>query len=346
MKAVVFNEHGGPEVLEYTSIPDPEMKDNQVLIEVKAVALNHLDLFVRGGLPGLNLEMPHILGSDIAGRVKEISPGVSKRLEEGQMVVVDPGVSCGTCEFCITGQESLCADYGIIGEHCRGGYAELFAIDAQNIITVPEASGLDYTQAAAVPLTFMTAWRLLVTKAQICPGEDVLIIGIGGGVATAALQIAKLAGARVIVTSSSDTKLDRAGILGADYGINYTTTPDYHKEIRRMTSGRGVDVVLDSVGAATWDKSLRSLRKGGRLVTPGATSGAIVEVNANRVFWNQLEILGSTMASRAELREVLKLVWRGKLTPVVDKILPLSEAKKSHEILARGEQFGKIVLRP
>jgi NADPH2:quinone reductase len=346
MKAALFNEHGGPEVLEYTSIPDPEVKENQVLIEVKAVALNHLDLFVRGGLPGLNLEMPHILGSDIAGAVKEVGSGVSRYLEVGQKVVIDPGISCGTCEFCIAGQESLCTKYGLIGEHYRGGYSELFVADEQNVINVPDASGLDYVQAAAVPLTFMTAWRLLVTKAQIRPGDDVLIIGIGGGVAVAGLQIAKLAGARVFVTSSSDTKLDRAGILGADYGINYMTTPDYHREIRKMTSGRGVDVVLDSVGAATWEKSLRSLRKGGRLVTPGATSGGKVEVNASRIFWNQLEILGSTMSSRAELRDVLKLVWRGRLSPVVDRVLPLSEAKKAHEILARGEQFGKIVLRP
>ncbi|MFW9835832.1 MAG: zinc-binding dehydrogenase, partial [Candidatus Thorarchaeota archaeon] len=201
-------------------------------------------------------------------------------------------------------------------------------------------------ESAAAPLTFMTAWRMLMSKARVKPGDDVLIIGIGGGVAIAALQIAKLAGAQVIVTSSSDEKLEKAAELGASIGINHRNTPDFHKEVFAITNKRGVDIVVDSVGEATWEKSLRSLTKGGKLVTCGATTGPNVSTNANLVFWKQLEILGSTMGSRAELRDVLKLVWRGKLKPVVDRILPLSKAKEAHEILEKGEQFGKLVLNP
>ena len=346
MKATVFHEHGAPDVLKYEDFPDPEIGPNQVLIDVKAVALNHLDLFVRKGIPGLKLEMPHILGSDISGVIKKTGSNVSDALQPRQKVIIDPGRSCGVCEYCIRGEESLCADYGIIGEHCRGGYAELFSVDAQNVIPIPEHSELDFNQAAAAPLTFMTAWRMLMPKARVKPGDDVLIIGIGGGVALAALQIAKLTGARVIVTSSSDEKLEKAMKLGASIGINYRDKPDFHKEVFELTNRRGVDVVVDSVGEATWEKSLRSLTKGGRLVTCGATSGPNAAINVRLVFWKQLEILGSTMGSRSELRDVLKLVWTGQLKPVVDRIFPLSKAQEAHEVLAKGEQFGKLVLNP
>ena len=346
MKATVFHEHGAPDVLKYEDFPDPEIGPNQVLVDVKAVALNHLDLFVRKGIPGLKLEMPHILGSDISGVIKKTGSNVSEALQTGQKVIIDPGRSCGVCEYCIRGEESLCADYGIIGEHCRGGYAELFSVDAQNVIPIPEHSELDFNQAAAAPLTFMTAWRMLMPKARVKPGDDVLIIGIGGGVALAALQIAKLTGARVIVTSSSDEKLEKAMKLGASIGINYRDKPDFHKEVFELTNRRGVDVVVDSVGEATWEKSLRSLTKGGRLVTCGATSGPNAATNVRLVFWKQLEILGSTMGSRSELRDVLKLVWTGQLKPVVDRIFPLSKAQEAHEVLAKGEQFGKLVLNP
>ena len=328
MKATVFHE------------PD------QVLVNVKYVALNHLDLFTRAGIPGMKLEMPHILGSDISGEIAEVGSHVGDLFEVGQKVIVDPGISCGTCEFCIRGQESLCPTYGILGEHYRGGYAEYLNVDAKNIIPIPEKSGLDMAGAAATPLTLMTAWRLLITKGQIKPGDDVLIIGIGGGVALAGLQIAKAAGARVIVTSSSDEKLNKAYVLGADVGINHNETPDYHKEIFKLTDKRGVDVVLDSVGQATWSRSLRSLRKGGKLVTCGATSGPMAETNVNLLFWKQLEILGSTMGSRDELRTALKLVWNQTIRPVVDRVLPLSKAQDAHEILEKGEQMGKIVLKP
>ncbi|MBN2230405.1 MAG: zinc-binding dehydrogenase [Candidatus Thorarchaeota archaeon] len=346
MKATVFHKHGSPEVLSYEDYDDPQVTSNQILIQVKAVALNHLDLFVRSGIPGLNLEMPHILGSDISGVVVELGKNVQNSFQIGQQVIIDPGISCGICEFCIRGEQSLCPSYGILGEHYRGGYAELLAIDAKNVVPIPGDAPLDIVNAAAVPLTLMTAWRMLISKAQIQPGDDLLIIGIGGGVALAGLQIAKTAGARVIVTSSSNSKLERAKELGADIVINHNEMPDYHKEIGRLTKNRGVDVVLDSVGQATWTRSLRSLRKGGRLVTCGATSGPNAETNINSVFWRQLEILGSTMGSRDELRTALKLVWNGKIHPVVDRVLPLSKAREAHELLERGEQFGKLVLTP
>ncbi|MHA2425981.1 MAG: zinc-binding dehydrogenase [Candidatus Thorarchaeota archaeon] len=346
MRASLFHEHGGPEVLEYTDFPTPAPTSNQILVEVKGVALNHLDLFVRGGIPGMNLEMPHILGSDISGIVKEIGSDVANKIEVGEKVIIDPGLSCGICEFCRMGEQSLCPKYQIIGEHVRGGYAEYIAVNEENVIPIPKEAGLDFVEAAAVPLTFMTAWRLLMSKANLAPGDDVLIIGIGGGVALAALEIAKVAGARVFVTSSSDTKLEKARLLGADVLINHNTTPDYHKEIFSSTNRRGVDIVLDSVGAATWERSLKSLRKGGKLVTPGATSGPMATTNVNLVFWKQLEILGSTMSSRSELRDVLKLVWSKKLRPVVDRVFPLSKAEEAHNLLEKGEQFGKLVLRP
>ncbi len=346
MKASLFYKHGEPDVLEYKEFPTPVPSPNQVLVEVKAVAMNHLDLFVRKGIPEMKLEMPHILGSDISGVVKEVGSSAELDIEENAKVVVDPGLSCGTCEFCRMGQHSLCPSYKIIGEHVRGGYAEYIAVNAENIIPVPKESGLDFVQAAAAPLTFMTAWRLLVTKGGVHPGDDVLIIGIGGGVAVAALQIAKFAGARVFAVSSSDTKLEKARLLGADSLINRNNTPDYHKEVFRLTNGRGVDIVLDSVGQATWERSLKSLRKGGRLVTPGATSGPMATTNVNLIFWKQLEILGSTMGSRSELRSVLKLVWGQHLHPVVDRVFPLSEAASAHRYLESAEQFGKVVLRP
>ena len=346
MKATVFHEHGGPDVLSYEDIDTPTIEANQVLIKVKNVALNHLDLFIRAGIPGLKLEMPHILGSDISGEITEVGSKVSASLEVGQKIIVDPGVSCGVCEFCIRGQESLCSSYGIIGEHYRGGYAEYLNVDAQNVIPIPKESGLNMAGAASIPLTLMTAWRMLMTKAQVKAGDDVLIIGIGGGVALASLQIAKAAGARVIVTSSSDKKLEKAYTLGADEGINHNETPDYHKEIYRLTNKRGVDIVVYSVGQATWSRSMKSLRKGGKLVTCGATSGPIAETNVNLLFWKQLEILGSTMGSRDELRTALKLVWNGTIRPTVDRILPLSKAQEAHEILEQGAQMGKLVLKP
>ncbi|MHA1994387.1 MAG: zinc-binding dehydrogenase [Candidatus Hodarchaeales archaeon] len=347
MKAVLLHEHGVIENLKYEDFPTPEPKSNEVLVKVKGVALNHLDLFVRKGLPGLQLKMPHILGSDISGTISELGSLVSETtLAEGQDVVIDPGIYCGTCEFCCQGQHSLCNTYGILGEHKRGGYAEYIAIPASQVIPIPKTSPISLLNAAAVPLTFMTAYHMLMDRAKIKVGEDVLITGISGGVALAALQIARTVGARIFVTSSSDEKLQQAKELGANFLINYNSTPDFHKEIFKMTHRRGVDIVIDSAGQATWQKSIRSLRKGGRLVTCGATTGPVAETNINLLFWKQFELLGSTMGSRGDLNAVLELVWKGRLKPVVDRVLPLNEAQFAHTLLEKGDHFGKIILQP
>lgn len=347
MKAVLLNEFGGVDKLEYSDFPTPQIEPNEVLVKVEGVALNHLDLFVRNGIPGLTLEMPHILGSDISGTITEIGSRVNlSNLEEGRSIVVDPGLSCGVCEFCCMGEISLCKQYRIIGEHVRGGYAEYISIPAENAVLLPDHNPLSILDSAAVPLTFMTAYRMLITRVRIKMGEDILITGIGGGVALAAMQIAKLNGARTFVTSSSNEKLELAKSLGADFGFNYIENPDYHKDIYKITNKRGVDIVVDSAGQSTWEKSIRVLRKGGRLVTCGATTGPIAKTNIRVLFWNQLDLLGSTMGTRSELREVLNLIWKGKLKPVVDRILPLSEAQKAHTLLEEGKQFGKIILKP
>lgn len=347
MKAVLLHEHGKIDNLIYTEdYPIPKLKENEILVKVRGVALNHLDLFVRKGIPGLSLEMPHILGSDISGTISKIGSKVSNSFYEDQKVVVDPGLYDGTCEFCCQGQHSLCKNYGILGEHVRGGYSEFVAIPESNIISVPDISPISLLDAAAVPLTFMTAYRMLMSRARLKIGEDVLITGISGGVAIAALQIAKTMGARTFVTSSSDEKLEKAKALGADFLINYKTIPDYHKELYQLTHKRGVDVVIDSAGQATWEKSMRTLRKGGRLVTCGATTGPIAPTNINLLFWKQLDLLGSTMGTRSDLNNVLNLVWKGKIKPVVDRILPLNEVQKAHTLLTEGKQFGKIILEP
>jgi NADPH:quinone reductase-like Zn-dependent oxidoreductase len=346
LKAVLLHEFGEINKLKYEEFPIPEPGEDEVLIKVNAVALNHLDLFIRQGIPGLKLKMPHILGSDISGTV-EGGKGIEKTgLYEGQKIVVDPGLSCGVCEFCCSGEISLCHKYAIIGEHKRGGYAEYVTVPVENVVPIPETTKLTMVEAAATPLTFLTAWRMLMTRAQLSLGEDVLIVGIGGGVALAALQIAKLMGSRTFVTSSSNEKLEKARELGADYIINYIENPDYQKDIWRYTNKRGVDVVVDSAGQATFERSLRSLRKGGRFVTCGATTGPLVKLNMNSLFWRQFEILGSTMGTRNELREVLKFVWDRRLKPVVHKILPLSEVQTAHQILEEGVHFGKIVMVP
>jgi NADPH2:quinone reductase len=347
MKAVIIPEHGGIENLKYTDFPKPEPQRHEILVKVKGVALNHLDIFVRKGLPGLKLEMPHILGSDISGTVSEFGDEVDRSLFSiGQKVIVDPGIYCRSCEFCLQGHHSLCTTYGILGEHKRGGYAEYIAVPADNLVTIPDSSPLSLLHAAAVPLTFMTAYRMLMNRAKLQPSDDVLITGISGGVALAALQIAKIVGAKVFVTSSSDEKLQKAKLLGADVLLNYIESPDYHKEVYKITQKRGVDVVIDSAGQATWVKSMRVLRKGGRLVTCGATTGPIAKTNINLLFWKQLDLLGSTMGSRSDLNAVLDLVWKGKVKPIIDRILPLNDAQTAHRVLEEGSQFGKIILEP
>ncbi len=341
MKAVLLPRHGGPEVLEYvTDHPKPVVGPDQILVHVHAVALNHLDLFVREGIPTLKLTLPHILGADVAGEVAELGSDVTA-FEPGDRVVVNPGISCGRCEYCIAGEDAECVEYKILGEHVPGGYAEYVAVPAANVLPIPV--DMPWANAAAAPLVYMTAWRLLVTKARIRPGEDVLILGAGSGVSTAAIQIAKLAGCTVFTTSSSEEKLRRAKELGADILINYKEMA-WSKAVWELTGKRGVDVVVDHVGQATFKDSVRSLRRGGRLVSSGATTGPLVELDMRYLFWRQLSVMGSSMSSRREFEDVMKLVFMGRLKPVVDKVFPLEKAAEAHAYLGRGEQFGKVVL--
>jgi NADPH:quinone reductase-like Zn-dependent oxidoreductase len=311
-----------------------------VLVRVRACALNHLDLFVREGIPALRTPRPFWTGCDIAGDVADLGAGVTS-LKVGDRVCVNPNLTCGRCEFCVQGEDSLCVRYGILGEHVPGGLAELVAVNAENVLPLP--AHVSYENAASFILTNMTAWRMVVTQARVRPGEDVLILGVGGGVSSTAVQIAKLCGARVLVTSSSDAKLERARQLGADVGINYANE-SWEKTVYEKTGRRGVDVVLENVGAQTWAQSLRSLRKGGRLVTCGATSGPIAETDIRIVFWKQVHIIGSTMASRSEFNDVMRLFFGGRLKPIVDEIVPLKDGAAAQRRLAEGRQFGKIVL--
>ncbi|MCR4404600.1 MAG: zinc-binding dehydrogenase [Candidatus Acetothermia bacterium] len=340
MKAVVFHEHGDLSVLRYEEVPEPVIGPEEVLIRVRATSVNFLDIWVRRGLPGVNL--PHISGADVAGTIERVGERV-QGLERGQRVIANPNLSCGKCEYCLAGEDSLCIHYKILGEQTDGGYAELVKVPAKNVIPLPEH--VPFEEAAAAPLVFMTAWRALISRAGLRPGEDVLILGAGGGVATAAIQLAKLVGARVFVTASSEEKLEGAKRLGADFLINYKEV-EFDKEIRRLTNRRGVDVVLDSIGAETWVKSLGSLAKNGRLVTYGATSGPNPQTEIRLIFWNQLRIIGSTMASTKELHEVLRLLWAGRLKPVIHRVMPLREAAEAQRLLEERKVFGKVVLVP
>ena len=342
MKAAIFKQHGGPEVLEYADVPDPRIRADEVLVEVKACALNHLDIFVRGGLPGIEIPLPHILGNDIAGVVREVGELVTWT-KPGDEVMVNPGVSCGHCEACLRGHDNLCREYDIMGYRRNGGYAELVAVPGVNII--PKPAELSWEEAAALPLVTVTAWHMLVTRVNVQPGETVLVHAAGSGVGSIAIQIAKLRGARVITTASTDEKLEKARELGADETINYTQA-DWPKEVRRLTDRKGVDVVVEHTGAATWPGSISSLKNNGRLVTCGATSGYDARTDLRQVFYRHLNILGSFMGSKAELLEALKFVREGKIRAVVDRVLPLSEARQAHELIESRAQFGKVVLKP
>ena len=342
MKATIFKQHGGPEVLEYADVPDPRIRADEVLIEVKACALNHLDIFVRGGLPGIEIPLPHILGNDIAGVVREVGELVTWA-KPGDEVMVNPGVSCGHCDACLSGEDNLCREYDIMGYRRNGGYAELVAVPGVNI--VPKPPELSWEEAAALPLVTVTAWHMLVTRVNVQPGETVLVHAAGSGVGSIAIQIAKLRGARVITTASTGEKLEKARELGADEAINYTQA-DWPREVRRLTDRKGVDVVVEHTGAATWPGSISSLKNNGRLVTCGATSGYDARTDLRQVFYRHLNILGSFMGSKAELLEALKFVREGKIRAVVDRVLPLSEARQAHEVIENRAQFGKVVLKP
>jgi NADPH:quinone reductase-like Zn-dependent oxidoreductase len=342
MKALTIRAHGGPEVVNLEDLPDPQPAPGQVVVGVKAAALNHLDIWVRKGWPGLKLAFPHVLGSDVAGVVEAVGAGVDG-VDVGDAVVVNPSLGCGRCERCLSGQENLCRRFAILGEHVSGGQAERFAVSARNVM--PRPARLSFEEAAAVPLTFMTAWHALVRRANVRPGETVLVHAAGSGVGVAAVQIAKLLGARVIATAGSDAKLEKAKGLGADEVVNYETQ-DFVQEVRRLTDKKGVEVVFEHVGKKTWEKSILAAAIGGRITTVGATTGFDPLTDLRHVFFRQLSILGSTMGTAGDLLEVLRFVNEGKLRPVVDRVLPLADGRKGQALLSERAQFGKIVLKP
>ena len=341
MKALFFEAHGGPDALRYGDRPDPEPGRGEILVRVRAVAMNSLVLFTLAGIPGVPIVLPQIGGADGCGVVEALGEG-AKGPAPGTRVVIQPGLSCGACEFCRAGQQSLCVSFRILGEHVPGTFAELVSVPAANVFPAP--AGLTDEQAAAFPLAALTAWRLLVTRAALRAGETVLIHGIGGGVSTFALQIAKLCGAsRVIVTSSSEEKRARAKEMGADDVLD--SKDDVGRKVRELTKKRGVDVVVDSVGAATWKHSLVAAARGGRIVTPGATSGPNPEEEIRHIFWKQLSILGSTMGTDAEFAALLAAVSAGRIVPVVDSVIPLAEGRKAYERMQSSQGLGKIVLK-
>jgi len=342
MKAVQFEEHGDSSVLEYADFGEPTVGDDEVLVDVKAGGLNHLDVWTRRGLPGIDLEMPHIPGSDAAGVVTEVGEDVT-RFEPGDRVAVIAGRAGEFDEFSRKGDPTLAADYHIIGEHVRGVHAEQFALPEENLAPVPE--GVDWAVAGSATLVFGTAWRMLIDRGGLEAGERVLVLGASGGVGHAAVQIADYAGAEVFATASTEEKLDYARECGADNAIDYEEE-SFAERVRDLTDGRGVDVVVDHVGPATWDESQKSLAKGGRLVTCGATTGPKAETNINRIFWNQLEIIGSTMATPGQFEEVLSLVWDGTFEPRIRDTLPMSEIQRAHEMLEEREGFGSVVVVP
>ena len=342
MKAVRIHEHGGVEKLRYEEAPEPTLADpNDAIVKLKAASLNHIDIWVRRGLTGIEIALPHILGGDGAGVIAEVGDRV-RNIKTGDAVCLYPPSGCGRCEFCITDREYMCVQLRVLGERENGTYAEYARVPARNCFPIPP--DLSFEQAAAFPLVYITVWRMLVTNAQLKPGEHVLILGIGGGVATAALQLAAYIGTHIIVTSSSDEKLEKAKTLGSEHGINYKNA-DFAKEVRRLTGKRGVDVVVDCVGGDGWIKSLASLAKGGRLVTCGATAGANPPTDMRRIFWNNLKIFGSTLGDRAEFREVLNFMEASRTKPVVDQVFPLRDAAAAQKRLEEGKQFGKILLR-
>ena len=340
MRAAIFSEHGGPEVVEVRDVETPEPAAGEVRVRVAGSGMNHLDLWVRRGLP-IETTMPHIGGSDMAGTVDAVGEGVTD-WGEGDRVVVNPSLWCGECEWCRAGEEPLCEEFAILGEHTQGGFAEFAVVPARNLYRLPD--DVDLERAAAVPLVFLTAWRGLVTRGRLRQGGSVLVTGGSGGVSTAAIQIAKHLGATVYAVTSTP-HVDRVRELGADRVFD-RLEEDYSKEVWKATDRRGVDVVLDSVGEATFEQNTRALAKRGRLVVYGGTTGPRATFDIRRLFWRQLEILGTTMANQEEFRAAMDLVFRGSLEPVVDVVWPLDRAREAHERLEAGEALGKIVLVP
>jgi NADPH:quinone reductase-like Zn-dependent oxidoreductase len=339
MRAVAIDGYG-MDAVGIVDLPDPQPGPGEVTVRVRAAALNHLDLWTLSGALKISHEFPYVLGADAAGEIAATGEGV-RGLQPGTKVVVNPAISCGECEFCRAGEQSLCTRFAMLGEHLPGTFAELVRVPAGNVFPMP--AHLSFAEAAALGVTFVTAYRALFTRGRLRPGEWVLITGIGGGLAQAALQLARTVAGRIIVTSSADEKLAGAQELGADAGVNYANE-DVGKAVRRLTAKRGVDLAADSAGGEALDGALRALRKGGRLVVAGATAGARAEIDVRRVFWNQLEIIGSTMGSDHDMSDMLRIVAGASLHPVVDRTFPLEEARDALALLEAGEHFGKVVL--
>jgi NADPH:quinone reductase-like Zn-dependent oxidoreductase len=344
MRCVVVREHSvSTQALLFEERPTPEPGPMEVRVQVKACALNHLDTWVRRGVPGHKFPLPMIPGCDVAGIVDALGPGVTNA-KKGDRVAVAPGLSDGTCRACLSGRDQLCPNYGILGEHRDGGYAEFVVVPARNLIPIPDA--MPFPEASAVSLVFLTAWHMLVERCQIRPGEDVLIHAAGSGIGTSAIQIARLWGARrVIAVASTKEKLEKARALGATHGVS-SKEQDVIAEVKKITEKKGVDIVVEHTGADTWETSMRSIKWGGRIVTCGATSGPQVELDLRPLFFKSLSILGSTMGGQGELREIWEHVRAGTLKPVVDVVWPLEKVREAHDRMARREQFGKIVLTP
>ena len=342
MKAVVFRRHGGPEVLEYADVPDPSCGPGEVLVRVKACSVNHLDLWVRQGIPAYRTTLPHISGCDVAGVVERVGTGVT-RPALGDRVVLAPGISCGQCDWCRRGDDNLCASYRIRGSGSAGGYADYASARAADALPIP--AGCSFEEAAAFPLVFLTAWHMLVGRAKLSAGERVLVHAAGSGIGHAAVQIAKHLGASVYATVGSDAKVPKAKALGADEVIQHRRE-HVEERVKALTQGRGMDVVFEHIGPETWESSLRSLAKGGRLVTCGATSGPSVSLDLRYVFSRQLSVLGSMMGTRAELNTVAERIAAKQLRPVVDTAFPLSQARAAQERMLARDVFGKLVLIP
>jgi NADPH:quinone reductase-like Zn-dependent oxidoreductase len=340
MRAAIIHEFGGPEVLRYEDVPDPQLRKDQILIRVKACALNHLDLWVRKGLPGVKL--PRILGSDIAGEIVEVGEYITG-FQPGQRVLLAPMHFCNHCEQCVAGRQNLCREFTVLGNAVDGGNCELIAVPAVNVIPIPDSLG--FNEAASVPLVFLTAFHMLTGRASIRPGNTVLVLGANSGVGIAAIQIAKLFNATVIATAGDDRKIQKARKLGADYVIDHYQQK-IGDEARRITNKAGVDIVIEHVGAATWNESMKALKPGGTLVTCGATSGPQASFDLRFLFARHLALLGSYMGTMGELHEVLKLVFSGKLRPVVDSTFPMRDIRAAHEYLEQSRMFGKVVLNP
>jgi NADPH:quinone reductase-like Zn-dependent oxidoreductase len=342
MKALYFEKHGDLDVIQYGDVADPSPGPREVLVKVRACALNHLDIWVRRGWPGLNLEMPHWCGADVAGEIVETGSHI-KRWVSGQKVVIDPGINSAADEFTRRGEYSVSPGYHILGEHFKGGAAEFVVIPARNILPMPH--DLDFPEAAAPLLVTLTAWRMLIKRAKLRPGESVLIIGAGGGVNTMAIQIAKLAGAFVYVVAGNNEKAKAASRLGADVVLDRTQM-DWEKKIQQLTQKRGVDLVVDNVGKATLSTSMRVVARGGRIVIVGNTSGPDAQIDIRYIFGKQISLIGSTMGSHQDFIDITTLLWSGKLNAVIDRIMSLKEGKKAYQTIERGEHFGKIVLVP